>query len=169
MKKIMLSALVLALTSGAAMADRFHGGGRGGGGGGRAAVVVRDHRGMEVEHRGDNGWRGNVVVQPRGGYEHERHERYEHGGYDAGYNRGYYNSEPRYYHNRGVVRSNIWLERPVIRTHYYDYEYRPRLVVEDYGAREGYIFVRGEWQWDGYEWIWQPGHYEPDPAYVDVY
>jgi hypothetical protein len=30
----------------------------------------------------------------------------------------------------------------------------------------GYIWVAGQWQWSGYEWIWQPGHYEVDPNYT---
>ncbi len=149
MKKLILAAVVLALSSGAAMADHFHGGG-GRGHYSQGGVVVR----------GNGQGRATVVVNNgyRGGYN---------GGYNGGYRGGY--SEPRYYHTRGVARSNIWLERPVISTHYYRYGYRPNYVVEDYGARDGYLFVRGAWQWSGYEWIWQPGHYEPDAAYVEVY
>jgi len=160
MKKIILSALVLALTSGAAMADRSHGGGHASGGTRQGGVVVHNNGGFhEGGYRGGNaGWHGNVTVHDRGGYDR--------GGYDRGYNRGY---EPRYYHTRGVARGNIWFNRPEIREHYYHYGYRPNLMVEDYGYREGYIFVRGNWQWDGGEWIWQPGHYEPDQAYVEVY
>ena len=78
-------------------------------------------------------------------------------------------SAPRYYHNGGVVRSNMYVGRPVIRSHYYHYGYRPGLMLENYGPREGYIFVSGDWRWNGYEWLWQPGHYEPDNAYVEVY
>lgn len=166
MKKLILSALVLALTGGAAMADRGHGGGGGRWSGGHASggVTVRGNgggfhgeaggRGVVRENRG-GGWNrgGGVVV----------HE-------NRGYNRGY---ENRGYENRGWAREgyrhgyreNIWMPRPVIHEHYYNYGYRPSLIVEDYGARDGYIFVRGAWQWNGYEWIWQPGHYEVDPAY----
>ena len=157
MKKIILSAIVLALTSGAAMADRFHGGGHASGGGRQGGVVVHSNGGGGYHnggynnggYRGNSGWHGNAGWHERGGY-----------------NRGY---EPRYYHNHGVARGNIWFNRPVIREHYYHYGYRPQLVVENYGAREGYIFVRGDWAWNGYEWMWQPGHYEPDQAYVEVY
>ncbi len=142
MKKIILAAVVLALSSGAAMADRFHGGG-GGRGHAQGGVVV---------HNNGGGYHGGGHVVVNGGY-HGR------GGYSA----------PRYYHSRGVARANIWMPRPVIRSHYYHYGYRPALIGENYGYREGYVFVRGDWQWNGYEWMWQPGHYEPDAAYVEVY
>ena len=92
MKKLILSAVVLALTSGAAMADRFHGG-HAVGGSRQGGVVVHSNAGYREGYRGNAGWHGNVGV--RGG--------------------GYYNNGPRYYHTRGVVRSNIWVDRPVIR------------------------------------------------------
>jgi hypothetical protein len=154
MKKIILSALVLALSSGAAMADRSHGGGHASGGARQGGVVVHSNGGhSNGGFHGNSGWHGNTVV-------HER------GGFDRGYNRGY---ERPYYHTHGVARGNIWFNRPVIREHYYHYGYRPSLLVENYGPREGYIFVRGDWQWNGAEWLWMPGHYEPDQAYVEVY
>lgn len=177
MNKLILSALVLALTSGVAMADRSRGnGGHSSGGAHQGGVVVRGNGGHSTGgggfhgnsghsnggfhgntgYRGNTGWHGNTVVHDRG---YDR-------GYNRGYNRGY---EPRYYHTHGVARGNIWFNRPVIREHYYHYGYRPTLIVENYGAREGYIFVRGDWQWDGAEWLWMPGHYEPDSAYVEVY
>jgi hypothetical protein len=150
MKKIILSALVLALTSGAAMADRSHGSGHASGGARQGGVVVHSNGGhSNGGFRGNSGWHGNETVR-------------EHGGYNRGY-------EPRYYHNHGVARGNIWFNRPEIREHYYHYGYRPSLIVENYGARDGYVFVRGDWQWNGAEWMWQPGHYEPDQAYVEVY
>lgn len=158
MKKIILSALVLALTGGAAMADRGHGGGRGGHASG--GVTVHRNGGFHGSHENRGGWnRGTVVHENRG---------WNRGGVVVHQNRGW-RGEPRYYHNHGHVRANIWMPRPVIRSHYYNYGYRPSLIVEDYGPRDGYIFVRGSWQWNGYEWIWQPGHYEPDPAFVEVY
>ncbi len=190
MNKLILSALVVALTGGSALADRHGGGGHGGGHasgghssgghsssggwGGHASGGVAVHNnggswGGGHESRGGGGWHGESRGgERRGGWTHENRGTYR-GGFRAGVTvRGGWN-EPRYYHTHGYARHNIWVNRPVIRTHYYDYGYRPQLYVEDYGAREGYIFVRGEWQWNGYEWIWQPGHYEPDPAYVEVY
>ena len=159
MKKLILSALVLALTGGAAMADRGHGGGGGRSSGGHASGGVTVHngggfRGGEVSRGG--GWNrggGVVVHENRGGaWRGEAREGW-HG--DRGYYRG----------GRGY-RENIWMPRPMIREHYYNYGYRPSLIVEDYGPRDGYFFVRGDWQWNGEEWIWMPGHYEVDPAYA---
>jgi len=162
MKKLILTALVLALTGGAAMADRGHGGGRSSSGG-RASggVVVHSNGGYHGgEARSYNrGWNGGGRV-------------YENRGWNGGGRvvvNGGWRGEPRYYHNYGHARANIWMPRPVIRSHYYNYGYRPSLLVEDYGYRSGYIFVRGNWQWNGYEWTWMPGHYEPDPAFVEVY
>ncbi|MEO6772632.1 MAG: hypothetical protein ABI437_06260 [Kofleriaceae bacterium] len=167
MKKLILSALVLALTGGAAMADRGHGGGRPQSGRSSGGVTVHNnggfHGGAVHENRGWNRGGGTVVHENR-----ENRGWNRGGGVVVNQNRGW-RGEPRYYHNRGHVRANIWMPRPVIRTHYYHYGYRPSLLVEDYGVRDGYIFVRGGWQWNGYEWIWQSGHYEPDPAFVDVY
>jgi hypothetical protein len=162
MKKIILSTLVLALTGGAAMADRGHGGGGGRVSGGHASGGVSVHsnggfRGGAVVHENrGGGWNrggGAVVHENRGGWNR--------GGVVVHENRGW--AREGYRHG---YRENIWMPRPVIREHYYNYGYRPSLIVEDYGPRDGYIFVRGDWQWNGYEWIWQPGHYEVDPAYA---
>jgi hypothetical protein len=158
MKRIILAVACVGLAGGVASADRFHGGGgrgevRGGGhaefhgrgefhGGG--GLVVRDHR-----------YEGGVHVTPgyryNGGYRNNGGYRYNSGGY-------------RY---NNYERRPIYMARPIIRERYYDYRYRPELIVENYGARPGYYWVAGAWQWSGYEWIWQPGHYEPDPNYVE--
>lgn len=61
----------------------------------------------------------------------------------------------------GWERRPIYMPRPMIRERYYNFHRRPELIVESYGPREGYVWVRGGWQWNGYEWIWYPGHYEP--------
>jgi len=132
LKLLSITALALGLTAGVASADR----------------VVVEHRAPDhhtnVIVRGGGNWHGGgswhgggerVVV--RGGY---------HGGY---YHGGYYGRRP------------IYVNRPVIREHYYNYRYRPSLIVEDYGPRPGYIWVRGHWAWDGAEWIWTPGYYDP--------
>jgi hypothetical protein len=157
MKKIILSAIVLALTGGAAMADRGHGGGRVSG---HASGGVSVHNGGGF--RGEAGGRGFVRENRGGGWNRGGVVVHENRGYDRGYeHRGW--AREGYRHG---YRENIWMPRPVIREHYYNYGYRPSLIVEDYGARDGYIFVRGDWQWNGYEWIWMPGHYEVDPAYA---
>ena len=171
----LLTALVLGLSSGVALADRHdhrggdsrggdHRGGDNRGGDRRAVVehrgspqVIRDHRSNGDWNRGDwnrgnwnrgtvvrgDNWRGGSRVVIRNG-----------------------RSYP-YYHN--VVRRPIYVSRPIIRHRYFDYYQRPAIIFESYGPRAGYYWVAGQWSWNGYEWIWQPGHYEPDPSYIDSY
>src|SRR6185436_4142684 len=105
------------------------------------------NRGNTVVVRDRGNWnRGNVVVRNHGYY----------GG------RGYVRP---YYHN--VVRRPIYVSRPIIRERYFNYYHRPALIIENYNSMDGYYWVPGHWSWSGYEWIWQPGHYEPDANYVD--
>jgi len=166
LKFIPLTALVLGLSGGVALADRGHdhnrqsvehrsndhrGYGRGN------TTVIRDHRG---------GWnRGNTVVV------RDNHNWRGNGGWNRGWNRGdsrvvYRNNYRNNY--RHVVRRPIYLStRPVIHQRYYDYYRRPTLIVENYNTMPGYYWVAGSWTWGGSEWIWQPGHYEPDQSYVD--
>ena len=94
------------------------------------------HRGHWKNHHG--GWSRPVYHSPRVVY-----------------------SSPRVY----AVRRPIYVQRPAIRYRYFNYYQRPAIIVENYPPRVGYYWVAGQWQWSGYEWIWQPGHYEPDPAY----
>ena len=156
-----LTALALGLSSGVALADRHGGEHRGGEyrGDHRAAPVVRDHR----EFRGGQ-WHGGAVV--RGGGEW-RGRTFVRGGGDWHGGGRVTVREPYYRHDYRVVRRPIFVSRPIIREHYYNYYRRPTLIVENYGAQPGYYWVAGQWYWSGYEWLWQPGHYEPDPNYVD--
>ena len=144
LKFLPMTALALGLSGGVALADR--GGDHRGTSEHRSApqhnVVVRDHRETVVarDHRGwDRG--GRVVVR----------------------------NEPRYHNNYNYNYSHnrrpIYVSRPVIRERYHNYYRRPALILESYGAMPGYYWVRGQWTWDGYEWIWQPGHYQPDEGY----
>lgn len=125
-------------------------------------------------------WHGRVVV----------HEGYrgpvvrENVRVNVGYNRPVYRGVVRP-DRRVIVRRPIYVNngyfvgfhggariaytRPVIREHYYDIHVRPAVVVENYPPQSGYIWVRGQWAWDGREWIWQSGHYEADPAYNNYY
>jgi hypothetical protein len=146
-KLLPIAALVLGLSSGVAQADR-------GGGHDRPGYDYRgDHRGGPRGRtfvRGHRDWRGGgAVVHSRRGWN--------------GGGRVYFRND----HHRHVVRRPIYISRPVIRHRYYNYYQRPALIVENYSAMPGYYWVAGRWTWDGYEWIWQPGHYEPDPNYVD--
>ena len=106
-----------------------------GGGGARGGVVVRGGG-------WGGGYRGGVVVRG-GSYGMYRGSPIVRGGWGWGY------------------RQPIYMGRPVIRERYYNYYRPPGLIVENYGPMDGYVWVRGHWAWNGYEWIWQPGHYQP--------
>jgi len=145
LKVVSLTALALGLSGGVALADH----GRGG-----------DHRSVVVERRAapqsraiirdHHEWRGGNVVR-------------DHRGWDGG-GRVIVRNEPRY---QRYDRRPIYVSRPVIRERYYDYYRRPAVIVENYNPMAGYYWVAGGWSWNGYEWCWQAGHYEPDPSYVD--
>ena len=69
-----------------------------------------------------------------------------------------------YFHGGRTVVYN----RPVIRERYYNVRVRPQVIVESYPSQHGYIWVSGNWSWNGYEWVWNSGHYAPDPS-ISVY
>lgn len=59
----------------------------------------------------------------------------------------------RYEHGRYV--------RETIGARYFDINVRPAPLFEDLGVvQDGYIWVTGNWQWNGAEWIWVAGHYQ---------
>ncbi len=154
LKLVPLTALALGLSSGVALADHPRGEYRGESRGDRRAVVehrapvVRDH-GRDFHGGGE--WRGRTVV---------REGREFRGG-------GRVVVREPYRRDYRVVRHPIFVSRPIIRGHYYNHYRRPSLIVESYGAMPGYYWVAGQWSWNGYEWLWEPGHYQPDPSYVD--
>jgi hypothetical protein len=144
MKRIILSALVaLTALGGVASADNWRGGVRHQQGG----VVVHPSRG-NYQHRGS-------YQQPRGYVGYTRHA----------YGRSYVVSRPAFRY----VRRPIYVQRPVIRYRYTNYYARPAVFVENYAAMPGYYWVAGQWNWNGYEWLWTPGHYEPDPNDAGYY
>ena len=142
---IPLALLALTVTGGIASADR-HGGRRHDSRNAGGGVIVRDHRGPQGpivrDHRGPGPGRRAVVR-----------------------NRVYVNND-RYVFHGGVTRV---YRRPVIRTHYYNVRVRPVVLVESMEPVPGYIWVRGNWNWNGYEWLWVSGHYEPDMRYSNWY
>jgi hypothetical protein len=163
LKILPLTALALGLSSGAAFADRGHGGDRDH----RGRYEHRDRRG---DHRGDH--RGSVVVRDGRGRDYGRGRGTvvvrDHGrNYWRGGSRVIVRGEPRY-RDYGHRRP-IYVSRPVIHHRYYNYYRRPALIVENYNSIDGYYWVRGSWSWNGFEWIWTPGHYEPDPNYYGYY
>ena len=36
----------------------------------------------------------------------------------------------------------------------------PEIRVERYDSRPGFVWVSGNWNWDGGQWVWVNGHYE---------
>jgi hypothetical protein len=140
MKKLLVATALLILgTAGTAAADRYHGG--------------RDnHRGerVVVRDRGQNrGWnnRGNRVVVRDRGWNNRR---------------PVYVSNNRYTFHGGRT---VVYRRPYISQRYYNYRVRPTILVENYETVPGYVWVAGNWNWNGYEWIWTNGHYEVDVNY----
>jgi hypothetical protein len=145
MKRIILSALVaLTALGGVASADNHRGNVRHSQGG----VTVTPSRGH--------------YQQPRGYYQQRpSYNRYSR----PSYRNTYVVSRPAYRY----VRRPIYVQRPVIRYRYTNYYARPTVLVENYAAMPGYFWVAGQWSWNGYEWLWTPGHYEPDPNATGYY
>jgi hypothetical protein len=147
LKFLPLTALALGLTGGVALADR---------GGDHRGGWERHSPQRNVEVRDRHEWRGGDRGGDRGGFVRE------HRGWDGG-GRVFVRGEGRF---NSFERRPIFVSRPVIRERYYNYYRRPSLIVENYDSRPGYYWVAGRWNWDGSEWCWQPGHYQPDPNYV---
>lgn len=151
MRRITLVVLALALTSGVALADRNRwNGNRGRDRGGRVdnsnrsgGVIVRDNR--------DRGWRdrGRSDYRDRTNYRRVRVER-----------RPVHVNGGRFVFHGGVSRTYV---RPVIRQRYFDFRFRPQIVVESYDPVPGYIWVAGSWTWSGREWMWSSGYWAVDP------
>ena len=142
LKFIPVTALVLGLSGGVALADRGH-----------RDVTVEHHNTSGRDHRGSYGG-GRVVF---------RNDHNWRGGWNHGGSRVIVRND----NYRHIVRRPIYISRPVIRERYYNYYRRPSLIVENYNTTPGYYWVAGSWSWNGGEWIWQPGHYQPDPNYIE--
>jgi hypothetical protein len=113
---------------------------------GRRGPVVRDHRTWNAPAR---------TYQPQRTYSRPSYT------YSRPSVRVY--SQPRY------VRHRVYVRQPVLQYRYTNYYQRPTLISENYPTMPGYYWVAGQWQWNGYEWTWQAGHYEPDPSYSGDY
>jgi hypothetical protein len=115
---------------------------------------------------------GTVVRDHRGGDRYREPVRTERRSYrDGGYRqrvdrRPVYVNNGRYTFHGGVTRV---YNRPVIRHRYYDYRYRPQIIIENYDPVPGYIWVQGNWNWNGYEWVWTSGYWAVDTSYQDDY
>lgn len=49
---------------------------------------------------------------------------------------------------------------PVVRDHRHPSSAPPPLRAESPGARAGYVWIRGRWDWRGGDWAWVAGHWE---------
>jgi hypothetical protein len=73
----------------------------------------------------------------------------------------------RHYYDRGHHRRYVEPRRA------YRYDYRPyRPYRRNYGvyvspgyynSYPGYVWVSGQWWWNGWRYVWRPGHYERIP------
>lgn len=128
---------------------------------------------------------GGVALADRHRGDHDRRDRWERrddrrgdrGRWDRGHqrvDRSRWSGGVRVSRTRPVYRNNTFYfnggyshryQRPVIRHRYYNYYQRPAIVVENYDPVPGYVWVAGQWDWNGYEWIWVNGHYEVDINY----
>lgn len=147
---------------------------------GGTALADRGRWDRDTSHRAggttvrDSRWRGDHRDRDRRVYRNYDRDRRVYRQYDRDrYRRRVVVQRRPVYANNGrfVFGGNYYraYSRPVIRQRYYDYRYRPQIVVENYDPVPGYIWVRGSWSWNGYEWIWTAGHYEPDPQYQQWY
>jgi hypothetical protein len=152
MKRIITLALLgITLTTGAALADRDRG------------HRNNDRRHDRVEHR-DRGGRDRVVHRDRGRWDRGRDRVIIR---DRDRHRHVHRSRPVYrnntfYFDGGVTRV---YRAPTVRYRYRNYYQRPTVLVENYDPMPGYVWVQGNWNWNGYEWVWMPGHYEVDANY----
>lgn len=147
MRRIILTLIALTLFGGVASADRGRGHRRDSGHA-RGGVVVRDHRTYDRPVR---------YERPR---VYRNHDRVRYVRRPVYVNHGYY-------HFHGGYRRAY--TRPIIKYRYYDYRYRPQVIIENYDPVPGYTWIQGQWHWNGYEWVWQAGYYAPDPRYQDPY
>jgi hypothetical protein len=58
--------------------------------------------------------------------------------------------------SRYEARREIGRERA--RDWRHDRSMRPEPRIEHHMIRPGHRWVPGEWRWNGYEWVWRPGH-----------
>jgi hypothetical protein len=137
---IPLSILVLIMAAGSAMAERRHDG------------------------RHDN--RSNYSQRNNSQRNYTRNDaRWNNGrrSYVAQTRRPVHVSNGHYRFNNGY---SVRYSRPTFNVRYTNYRVRPVLYVENYQPVPGYIWVRGNWNWNGYEWIWVSGHYAVDASYA---
>lgn len=161
MKIIPMALVALTLSGGVALADRDRG------------------RWRDTSHH-----QGGTVVTPTRGHDRVRYDNNRR--YDRRYDNRRYNDRRVDNHRHRVVvqrarptfRNNRFYfsggryqhyQRPVIQYRYRNYYERPAVFVENMQPVDGYVWSPGQWEWDGYEWQWIPGHYDIDTSYQSSY
>ena len=156
----------------------------------RTSILILSALAMSAGVASADHWRGERGEHERREHaEHERAERNEHrwnggGSWNGGWSGGVsvtpnyqyrrpviVNAAPRYSYQRPVYvqRRPVYVQRTYPHHHYVNYYQRPSVLTENYTPMAGYIWSPGQWEWDGYQWNWIPGHYDPDPAYNSGY
>ena len=67
--------------------------------------------------------------------------------------------EPAVRDHRGAFERGFERGRNERVEHFNDRRVKPAIRFERHENRAGFRWVGGDWQWNGYEWIWMPGHY----------
>jgi len=171
MRFLSLTVLAVLLSTGVANADRYRDNRRDNRRERREErrPVVRDNRTYNRPVVRDNRTYNRPVVRDNRRYDRPVVRRRYTGPVRA--NRRVITRRPLYVNN-GTFRFHngrtVVYRRPVITRRYYNVHVRPQVIVEDYPAQYGYIWIAGSWNWNGYEWQWTSGHYEADPS-IDVY
>ncbi|MFN0252024.1 MAG: hypothetical protein ACKV2T_34425 [Kofleriaceae bacterium] len=141
---------------------------------GGVALADRDRGRDRDDRRGDRWERRDRHDR------HDRHDRRDRGrwtrNHDRRVDRSHWNGGVRVHRTRPTFRNNMFYfsgghsrayHRPVIRYRYRDYYRRPAIIVENYDPVPGYVWIAGQWSWNGYEWMWVNGHYDLDANYDD--
>jgi hypothetical protein len=136
---IPLSILALLIAGGSAMADRRH-----------------DNRN---NHRSNHSYRSDGHSY-RNSHHHSNVRAYRD---YRGYRNPVHVTNGHYHFHNGY---SVRYTRPYIGVRYTNYRARPVVLVENMSYVPGYVWVRGHWNWNGYEWIWISGHYAVDASYA---
>ncbi len=134
-----------------------------------AALTLSGGVALADRDRGHN--RRDNRVERRDNHRHDRSDRARWNRGNTRVDRSRHSGGVRVVRSRPSFRNNTFYfanghthryQRPVIRHRYYNYYQRPAIIVENYAPVAGYVWVAGQWNWNGYEWIWVNGHYEVD-------
>lgn len=128
--------------------------------------AIRDHRSAPIyshERSGSLHGTGHAVVSPHGGGGHAPFYVQSHGAASI-HSNGHAVAQPVHaYNGRFQFSTGVSYAAPQPPSGYYnsDYYSPPAPYVEDHHDVAGYTWIPGSWQWDGYQWAWAGGYYQP--------